>query len=407
MIGSNRSAPPSRVIQAYFPGGRTPTRLVTHSYPSQTSDGIRSPHLATLQMKDLARGGRSPHAATLPTASAWGSSGPATAQKKGAIQPSSEENKVHAFQTPDGFLDAAAGRTAREMPPTVKHKMETFFDSDFSDVRVHVGPEASSIGAIAFTLGTDIYFAPGQYDPHTTRGQELLGHELTHVVQQRDGRVANPFNSGVAVVQDTSLEDEADRMGALVAAQRKVQGAQYRKALAAGGGAQPKMKAKMARSRGRAHAAQSKAGGGYSLVVGAYMHEAGDKDLPEPLAGHAFVAVEGPTGEREAWGFSPDHYGSYDPRADLGKLRSGVDGVVHDDAGAFEKRGVKTRSYPIDEVQAKAARAKVAEYEAGKYRYQLGDRSCSAFVLDVADAANIDDLDGVRGKLPRDVYKKL
>ena len=69
--------------------------------------------------------------------------------------------------------------------------------------------------ALAFTLGTDLYFAPGQYNPETIYGQQLLGHELTHVVQQRAGRVRNPFGSGLAVVQDHAMEAEADRMGRL------------------------------------------------------------------------------------------------------------------------------------------------------------------------------------------------
>jgi hypothetical protein len=41
----------------------------------------------------------------------------------------------------------------------------------------------------------------------------LLAHELVHVVQQRAGRVSNPFGGGVAVVQDQALEAEADRLG--------------------------------------------------------------------------------------------------------------------------------------------------------------------------------------------------
>jgi Domain of unknown function (DUF4157) len=85
---------------------------------------------------------------------------------------------------------------------------------------VHVGSEAASIGAIAFTWGSDIHFAPGQYNPHTPHGQFLLGHELTHVVQQRAGRVSNPFGAGVAVVQDHTLEAEADHMGRLAAMSR-------------------------------------------------------------------------------------------------------------------------------------------------------------------------------------------
>ncbi|HYH10587.1 MAG TPA: DUF4157 domain-containing protein [Thermoanaerobaculia bacterium] len=99
------------------------------------------------------------------------------------------------------------------LPPNVRQKMESFFGTSFSDVRVHVGPQASAIGALAFTQGSHIHFAPGQYNPATPQGQAILGHELTHVVQQRSGRVRNPFGSGVAVVQDHGLEAEADRMG--------------------------------------------------------------------------------------------------------------------------------------------------------------------------------------------------
>jgi hypothetical protein len=103
------------------------------------------------------------------------------------------------------------------LPKDVLSKMEGAFGASFSDVRVHVGSEAASIGAIAFTWGSEIHFAPGQYNPHTPHGQFLLGHELTHVVQQRAGRVSNPFGAGVAVVQDHALEAEADRMGRLAA----------------------------------------------------------------------------------------------------------------------------------------------------------------------------------------------
>ena len=39
------------------------------------------------------------------------------------------------------------------------------------DVRVHVGPQAAAIGAVAFTRGANVYFAPGQYDPSTSRGR--------------------------------------------------------------------------------------------------------------------------------------------------------------------------------------------------------------------------------------------
>jgi hypothetical protein len=105
------------------------------------------------------------------------------------------------------------------LPPAVRQKMEAYFGASFADVRVHVGPHAAAIGAHVFTRGSDIHFAPGQYDPHSVRGQEVLAHELTHVVQQRRGRVANPFSPAVAIVHDHALEAEASRHARAAAVQ--------------------------------------------------------------------------------------------------------------------------------------------------------------------------------------------
>jgi GNAT superfamily N-acetyltransferase len=118
----------------------------------------------------------------------------------------------HAFRLPSTVSFAAHGG-GQPLPAAVLGKMEDVFGTSFADVRVHVGPQAASIGAVAFTMGSDLYFAPGQYDSHSVQGQRLLAHELTHVVQQRAGRVRNPLGGGVAVVQDPALEAEAERMG--------------------------------------------------------------------------------------------------------------------------------------------------------------------------------------------------
>ena len=71
---------------------------------------------------------------------------------------------------------------------------------------------------LAYTQGTDIHFAPGQFKPDTSAGQQLLGHELTHVIQQAEGRVQPTTEvGGMAVNDDLSLEHEADVMGAKAA----------------------------------------------------------------------------------------------------------------------------------------------------------------------------------------------
>ena len=74
------------------------------------------------------------------------------------------------------------------LPKSERAFFEARFGEDFSAVRLHVGATAGAAAlgfdARAFTLGSDIAFAPGEYAPGTTAGRRLLGHELTHVVQQ-------------------------------------------------------------------------------------------------------------------------------------------------------------------------------------------------------------------------------
>ena len=72
--------------------------------------------------------------------------------------------------------------------PQIQTKMEKGFGVDFSQVRVHTDGEAvqlnQQLGARAFTYGADVFFNRGEYEPSSLKGQQLLAHELTHVVQQ-------------------------------------------------------------------------------------------------------------------------------------------------------------------------------------------------------------------------------
>ncbi|ACY14285.1 eCIS core domain-containing protein [Haliangium ochraceum] len=116
---------------------------------------------------------------------------------------------------------AAASTSAgagRPLPEAVQAKMGRAFGTDFSAVRVHEGAQAENLGALAYTQGSDIHFAPGQYAPESHSGQELLGHELAHVVQQSQGRVQSTTQAkGVAINDDGGLEREADEWGARAA----------------------------------------------------------------------------------------------------------------------------------------------------------------------------------------------
>ncbi|MFK0099159.1 DUF4157 domain-containing protein [Streptomyces sp. NPDC091040] len=86
----------------------------------------------------------------------------------------------------------------------VRTEMEARLGADFSDVRLHTGPaarrSAAEVGARAYTSGSHVVIGSGGADRHT------LAHELTHVVQQRQGPVAGTDNgSGLRV------SDPADR----------------------------------------------------------------------------------------------------------------------------------------------------------------------------------------------------
>jgi hypothetical protein len=68
---------------------------------------------------------------------------------------------------------------------------EPRFGYDFGNVRLHTGTQAAdsarAINAKAYTAGNHIVMGQGQYDPTQVRGQQLLAHELTHVIQQANG----------------------------------------------------------------------------------------------------------------------------------------------------------------------------------------------------------------------------
>lgn len=100
------------------------------------------------------------------------------------------ESTVSDSSVPDNFVSSlGAGQ------PLEKNAQDYFgprFGTDFSQVRVHTGAQAAesagSINAKAYTLGNNLVFGAGQYQPGTAQGKQLLAHELTHVVQQAQGR---------------------------------------------------------------------------------------------------------------------------------------------------------------------------------------------------------------------------
>ncbi len=117
----------------------------------------------------------------------------------------------------------SAQGSGERLPDNVRSQFEQSFGQSFADVRIHRGSaQATGIGATAFARGTDIHFAPGRYDTDSSSGLAVLGHELTHIVQQRSGRVSVPQGKGTHVNVEHSLESEADLLGAKAARGERV-----------------------------------------------------------------------------------------------------------------------------------------------------------------------------------------
>lgn len=96
------------------------------------------------------------------------------------------------------------GSPGASLDPEVRADMEARLGHDFSDVRVHTDGAAESsaraVGAHAYTVGSHIAFQRSAYDPSSHAGRTTLAHELTHVVQQRNGPVdGTPAPGGVSV----------------------------------------------------------------------------------------------------------------------------------------------------------------------------------------------------------------
>lgn len=88
-------------------------------------------------------------------------------------------------------VERAIGSAGGSLDAGTREFMEHGFGADFSRVRIHTDAQAAQsardIGALAYTVGSDIVFADGQFDPTGQTGRRLLAHELAHVVQQGSG----------------------------------------------------------------------------------------------------------------------------------------------------------------------------------------------------------------------------
>lgn len=106
-----------------------------------------------------------------------------------ALHRGRNERSVSVGHAPS-IVHEALHAPAQQLDTRARSLLEPRFGHDFSKVRVHsdekAAASAKAINARAYTVGHDMVFARGQYAPATRDGQQLLAHELAHVVQQQN-----------------------------------------------------------------------------------------------------------------------------------------------------------------------------------------------------------------------------
>ncbi|WP_052489284.1 DUF4157 domain-containing protein, partial [Streptomyces sp. 150FB] len=131
-------------------------------------------------------------------------------------KPAPDEDQMESGGTPRSPVhDVVSSSGGRPLDTDTRSDMESRMGADFSDVRVHTDSaaheSAKGVGAHAYTVGNHVVFQRDSYDPASPGGRTTLAHELTHVIQQRNGPVDGSEAPGGIRVSDPSdrFEQEA------------------------------------------------------------------------------------------------------------------------------------------------------------------------------------------------------
>ena len=135
-------------------------------------------------------------------------------EKKAQRKTGSSELSTASFQTED-YINTLSG--GKPLGKEERSFFEPRFGYDFSNVKIHTDSQASKsaegINALAYTSGSNIVFNSGQYAPFTDSGKRLLGHELTHVVQQNSSSPSQKIQAQEAPATPVMDSPTTDQFG--------------------------------------------------------------------------------------------------------------------------------------------------------------------------------------------------
>lgn len=160
-----------------------------------------------------------------PKVVAGGSSNPSVARRTHTLGPHVNLQRDVSDASVHDEIDTSAVTNVLKSPgrpldASTRAIMEPRFGYDFSRVRVHTDAQAAmsaqAVQANAYTAGPNMVFGAGQYAPHSTQGQRLMVHELSHVVQQASGPVAGaPVADGLSISQPSDPFEQSAHANAM------------------------------------------------------------------------------------------------------------------------------------------------------------------------------------------------
>ncbi len=119
-------------------------------------------------------------------------------------------------QVPPIVEEVLRSGSGQPLDPAAQGFMEERFGEDFSQVRVHTDAKAAESAAVvnakAYTVGRDVVFGTGEYQPQKGEGKQLLAHELAHVAQNRRAGNRNHLQQGSALSQPSHLSEREAAM---------------------------------------------------------------------------------------------------------------------------------------------------------------------------------------------------
>ena len=149
---------------------------------------------------------------------------PEMLQLKPLVQRVHAVGGVDASPDIENSINRAKG-SGQPLDAGLQRSMGEAMGADFSGVRVHTDAQSDqlnqSIQAKAFTTGQDVFFRQGEYQPGSRGGQELIAHELTHVVQQSQAKVQRQADTLQRDTEDEKKQKETASVKAFLKAFHK------------------------------------------------------------------------------------------------------------------------------------------------------------------------------------------